>query len=113
VYKILAKSVQTYSSEAWTICKRGESRITGAKMKFMRQTAGYTCMGHRRNTVIMKELNTELVMNFIQTYRANWKCHVLRMPHSIIPFQILHYQPKGKRSTVRPFKQWNETIMGH
>jgi hypothetical protein len=89
------------------ICKREESTITAAEMKFMRQTAGYTCMGHTRNTDIMKELYMEPIMNFLQTYKANWKCHVLSMAHSRIPFQMLYYQLKGKRSTGRPLKWWN------
>jgi hypothetical protein len=63
VYKILVRSVLTYGSEAWMIGEREESRITAAEMKFMRQTAGYTHMDHTRNTDIMKELNTEPVMN--------------------------------------------------
>jgi hypothetical protein len=112
VYKILARSVLTSGSEAWMISKREESRITAAEMKFLRQTAGYTHMDHRRNTDIMKELNTEQIMNFIPTYRANWKCHILRMPHSRIPSQMLYYQSKGKRFTGRTFKQWNMTVLG-
>jgi hypothetical protein len=30
----------------------------------------------------------------IETYRSTWGNHVLRMPRSRIPFQILRYQPK-------------------
>jgi hypothetical protein len=70
-------------------------------------------MNHKINTDIKKELNTEPVRNFRQTYRANWKCHILQMPHSRIPFQMLLYRSKQKRSTGRTFKQWNESVMGH
>jgi hypothetical protein len=93
-----------YGSEAWTICKREESRVTVAKMKFTMRIEGNTLINHRRNTDITKAPNTESIMNFTVTYRANWK-HILWMHHSRIPFQMLHCQPKEKRSIGRPFKR--------
>jgi hypothetical protein len=42
IYKTLARPVSSYGSEAWTIRKSDERRITAYEMKFMRQTAGYT-----------------------------------------------------------------------
>jgi hypothetical protein len=53
------------------------------------------------------------VMNIMYTYRARWKGHVLMMPLSRIPLQLLRYRPEGKWSTGRPFKLWKETVMGH
>jgi hypothetical protein len=57
-----------------------EERITAAEVKLMRRRAGHIGMDRERNTDIVKKLNTEQIMNFIQTYRGNWKNHVLRMP---------------------------------
>jgi hypothetical protein len=37
LYKMLTRSVLTYGSEAWTICKREERRITAVERKFVRQ----------------------------------------------------------------------------
>jgi hypothetical protein len=51
--------------------KTEESRIKAAEMEFMTRTAGYVGVGRKRHTDTMKELNTEPIMNFIQTYRAN------------------------------------------
>jgi hypothetical protein len=42
----------------------------------------------------VKELKTQPVMKFIENYRSDWKNHVLWIPHSRIPSQILHYQQK-------------------
>jgi hypothetical protein len=39
--------ILTYDSEAWTVYKSEESRITAAEMNLMRQTAGYTCMDYK------------------------------------------------------------------
>jgi hypothetical protein len=40
VYKTLARPVLAYGSEAWTIRKADERRLTTAGMRFMRWTAG-------------------------------------------------------------------------
>lgn len=46
---------------------------------------------------IMKEPNTEPIMNFMHTYKANWKSHVLTMPSPGIPFQMLRHQLNEKK----------------
>jgi hypothetical protein len=48
VHKILARPILTYGSEAQTICKTEESRITVAEMKLMRRTAGCNHMDHKK-----------------------------------------------------------------
>jgi hypothetical protein len=58
--------------------------------------AGFNHMDYKINIDIVKELNAGPIMNFIQN-RANWKRQVLKIPHSIIPFQILPYQQKKKK----------------
>jgi hypothetical protein len=66
VYRIAARCVLTFGSEAWTVWKTEESRMAAAEMKFMRRMARYSRKDSERNTDIMKELNTEPTMNFIQ-----------------------------------------------
>jgi hypothetical protein len=85
----------TYSSKAWTACKREESRIMAAEIKFMKKTACYTLLDYKMYLDIMKKLNAKSVMEFRETYRANFKNHVLQIPRSRIPFQIFCYQPDG------------------
>jgi hypothetical protein len=60
----------TYRSEAWTVCKQHKSRITVAEIKFMR-IAGYAHLDYERNSDILKELNTQPTMEFIEPYRYN------------------------------------------
>jgi hypothetical protein len=79
-------------------------------MKFLTEHQD-TLMDHKRKyTLMMKELNTEPIMNFVRTYGADWKRHALRMPRSRIPFEMLLYEPERRSSTGRPFKRWNETV---
>jgi hypothetical protein len=59
----------TYDSEAWSTCKREENRITAAEMKFIRRTARCIGLGYKNNLDMMKELDTQLIMEFIENYR--------------------------------------------
>jgi hypothetical protein len=44
---------------------------------------------HKRNTEIMKKPNMEPITNFILTYRANWKRHLLGVSLSKISISTL------------------------
>jgi hypothetical protein len=55
----------------------------------------------------------EIAAEIIEDYRSNWKIHVLRMPPSRIPLQILRYHPKERRSVGRLFERWHETEEVH
>jgi hypothetical protein len=50
-----------------------KKRLQAAEMEFMRQTAGFTILDHKRNEELLKNLKVEPVSKFIQNYRANWK----------------------------------------
>jgi hypothetical protein len=54
IYMTLARPVLCYGSEAWTIRKCDESRITACEMKFMCRTAGYTKRDLKRNEEVLK-----------------------------------------------------------
>jgi hypothetical protein len=73
VYKTLAGPVLAFGSEAWTIRKADDRRLTTDEMRFMRRTAGYSLVEHRMNKYILKELNADPIVCYIQQYRAQWK----------------------------------------
>ncbi|KAJ4437007.1 hypothetical protein ANN_17139, partial [Periplaneta americana] len=110
VYKTLARPVLTYGSEAWTIRKADEQRLTTAEMRFMRRTAGCSLLEHRKNVDILQELKMDPIVNFVQQYRLQWKKHVKRMDRTRWPKQILTYVPRGKRKLGRPRKRLHETV---
>jgi hypothetical protein len=78
----------------------------------MRRTAGYnfTSLGYGRNLDMMKELNTESIMEFVENYKSNCKKHILGMFRSRIPFQC---QPRGRRSLGRHYKSSRDIVTGH
>ncbi|KAJ4434022.1 hypothetical protein ANN_16341 [Periplaneta americana] len=79
LYKTLARPALCYGSEAWTLRKKDESRITANEMKFIRYTAGYTKWDHKRNEDVMEELQLEPVINHVKHYQNNWIFHLHRM----------------------------------
>ena len=54
------------------------NRITASEIKLMRATAGYTRWDHKRNEDVLRELQLESVVHFINNYQLNWKNHVHR-----------------------------------
>jgi len=108
LYKTLARPVLCYGSEAWTLRKKDESRITANEMKFMRYTAGYTKWDHKHNEDVLEELQVEPVIEYIRSYQNNWLEHLHRMHRNRNPKVMLHYRPHGKRSLGRPRKRWTE-----
>ena len=107
LYKTLVRPTLCYGSEAWTL-RRMDGQITTSEMRFMSFTAGYTKWNHIRNDVIMKELQVQPVLDFIQKYQKNWNVHMIRMPRNRILKAVLHYRPVGKRNLTRPRKRWTE-----
>ena len=73
-------------------------------------TAGYTRWGHKRNEDVLRELQLESVIHFINNYQLNWQNHVHCMSVNRIPNAMLHYRPLGKRSLGRPNKRWIENV---
>jgi argininosuccinate synthase len=68
------------------VCKGDESRITASEMKFVRRKAGCIGMDYKRNFDLMKELNTQPIMEIMENWRSNWRNYFLRKPLSRIPF---------------------------
>jgi hypothetical protein len=49
-YKVLARPAPLgYGGEAWTIGMEAKEHLTAAEMKFLRKTAGYSLLDHKRS----------------------------------------------------------------
>jgi hypothetical protein len=94
-----------YSSEAWTLKEQDESRIIAAEVKFLRKTAQYTLYDHKKNWDIIKELNTQSIIEKISKYKNKWMQHVRRMDRSRLLRAILEHRPAGTRNPGRPLKR--------
>jgi hypothetical protein len=78
--KLNLKPTLVYGSEAWTLRRADERRLTSAEMRFMRRTvAGYTLLDRKKSEDILKELKIDPIMDFVQEYRKSWKEHGITM----------------------------------
>ncbi|KAJ4427524.1 hypothetical protein ANN_25172 [Periplaneta americana] len=59
LYKTLALPTLLYGSEIWVLKQRDISRLRADEMKYLRRTAGYTLLHHKRNDNILQELNMQ------------------------------------------------------
>jgi hypothetical protein len=83
-------------------------RTEAEEMKLLRHLAGHTLSDHIKNEDICRKLETEKVTNKISTYRNNWLDHLERMTPERIPYKLLTYKLRGKRSRERPKKRYKD-----
>ena len=105
LYNTLALPVLLYGSETWTIKARDARRITAAKMKYMRRTAGFIWTDYKTNAQIAKELKITPILDKLLEYKRNWIQHINRMPCNRLPRVMKHYSPTGRRNHGRPLKR--------
>jgi hypothetical protein len=74
-------------------------------MKFLRRTAGYTLLDHKKNEDVLQELNTTPILEKITKYRHNWVKHVHRMNNSRFPKALIEYHQRGRRRPGRSLKR--------
>jgi hypothetical protein len=55
-HKTLARTKLIYGTEAWTLRKQDEQRLTTDEMKVMRRTAGYSVLEHMINKHILGKM---------------------------------------------------------
>ena len=105
LYNTLALLVLLYGSETWTIKASDTRRITAAKMKYMRRTAGYNWTDYKTNAQIDKELKIIPILDKLLEYKRRWIQHVNRMPRNRLPRAMKHYCPSGRRNHGRASKR--------
>jgi hypothetical protein len=94
-----------YGSEASTLKEQNKSRIIGAAVKFPRKTAQYTLCDHKKNQDIIKQLNTQSIIEKLNKYKNKCIQHVRRMDRSRLPRAIMENRPIGTRNPGRPLKR--------
>jgi hypothetical protein len=84
---------------------REARRITAAKMKYMRRTAGYIWTDYKTNTQFAKELKITPILEKLLEHKRNWIQHVNGMTRNRLPRVMKHYSPTGRRNHGRPLKR--------
>jgi hypothetical protein len=71
IYNTLAIPTLIYGSEIRTLTQEDKSRLKASEIKFLRRTAGYALLDHKKNDDILQELNTTPVLEKITKCRHN------------------------------------------
>jgi hypothetical protein len=74
-------------------------------MKYLRLTARYTLLNHKRNEEILEELHVTPLEDKLCTYRHKWFRQVHRTEDNRLPKLLLNYHPRGRRRPGRPRKR--------
>jgi hypothetical protein len=87
-------------------------------MKYLRRTAGYTLLNHKRNEEILEELHVTPLEDKLCIYRHKWFQHFHSTEDNRLLKQLLNYHPKGRQRPGRPLKRLlddmtAETETGH
>jgi hypothetical protein len=71
LYKTLALANLLYGSEFWTFKHYDKSMLLIAEMKYLRRTAGYTLLYHKKDEEILKEIHVTSLEEKLCTYSHN------------------------------------------
>jgi hypothetical protein len=64
-------------------------RLKTAEVKFMRCTAGYSSLDHRKNEDILEELKVGSVEKKLAQYNQKWLSYVSRMEDNMFLYNLL------------------------
>jgi hypothetical protein len=110
IFNTLVLPTFLYGSENWTLTALQRWRIEAAEMKLLRPLASYALYDHKINDSVLRELQTECILDKVDEYRQNWFLHLQRMPPNWIPFKSYHYSPQERRTIGRSKKHWREQL---
>ena len=92
------------------INKKIDSRITAAKMRFLRRVQGVTRRDRIRNQNIRNQLHTTPIVQNIENKSLRWLGHVTRMSENRLPKRVMEARPTGSRGKGRPRVEWTEHV---
>jgi hypothetical protein len=86
---MMTVDILTHGSEAWTIRKQRQQRLTTAEMKFITRNAVYYLLNHMRNEHILDEIKVSPITEHVNNCRHTFLQHVNRMDRARNPKQIV------------------------
>ena len=95
-------SVLLYGCESWSLTKRLQQRILAAENRFLRRLLGITWRDHITNEHVRDITRQPSILDTIKKRRWFWLGHVLRMPDSAPPKQVINLELQGFRHPGRP-----------
>jgi hypothetical protein len=108
--------VVLYGCETWSLTLREEHRLREFENRVLRRIFGPkrddVTGGWRKlhNEALHNLYSSLIIIRMIKTGRMRWAGHVARMVAKRNACRILVGKPEGKRSLVRPKRDWVDNI---
>ncbi|KAJ3585932.1 hypothetical protein NHX12_012339 [Muraenolepis orangiensis] len=110
VYKAVLPTL-LYGSEAWTTYSRHLKALEAYHQRSLRKILRISWEDRRTNTSVLEEADIPTITATIAQNQLRWTGHVMRMPDSRLPKQVLYSQlVKGKRAPGGQKKRYKDNI---
>jgi hypothetical protein len=103
-YYTLTVPTLLYGTKTWMLKDQQKSSITAEEMTFLRKSAKYTLLDHKRNHSVFKELKIQPVSEKIRNYNSKW---IQRASNGVIQTHADYYEISvGRKKEPRtPIKE--------
>ncbi len=111
VYRAVVLPTLLYGAESWTTYSRHLRAMEQYHQRSLRKILRISWKDRRTNISILEEANKTSITTTIMQYQLRWTGHVIRMPNTRLPKQILYSQLKeGSRATGGQNKCYKDNI---
>ncbi|KAK1886523.1 Secreted RxLR effector protein 78, partial [Dissostichus eleginoides] len=111
VYKAVVLPTLLYGSEAWTTYSRHLKALEAYHQRSLPKILRNSWEDRRTNTSVLEEADIPTITATIAQNQLRWTGHVIRMPDSRLPKQVLYSQlVKGKRAPGGQKKRYKDNI---
>ncbi len=108
VYRAVVLPTLLYGAESWTTYSRHLRAMEQYHQRSLRKILRISWKDRRTNISILEEANMTSITTTIMQYQLRWTGHVIRMPNTRLPKQILYSQ--GSRAIGGQKKRYKDNI---
>ena len=111
VYNAVVLSTLLYACETWTCYRRHIKLLESFHMRHLRKIIGIRWQDKITNIKVLDKTQSSSIQCWIIRSQLRWVGHVIRMPPSRLPQQILYSELRqGKRTRGAPRKRFKDTL---
>ncbi len=94
VYRAIVLLTLLYGAEAWTTYSRHLKALEQHHQRSLRRILKINWEDRHTNISILEETNMKSITSIIMQHQLRWTSHIIRMPNTRLPKQILYSQLK-------------------
>jgi exonuclease III len=111
VYNAIIIPTLLYGCETWTTYRRHLKGLEKYHQRCLRRILKVRWQDRRTNNSILQETNSSSIEAMIIKHQLRWTGHVVRMPDSRLPKQIMYSQLRnGQRNQGGQFKRYKDVL---